>query len=256
MLDADPGLLHAGDESSNQPIHWAVMTRQIDMIDELLDRGADINARRRDGARPIHLSKGDYSYRGWRYVPADVATTPGEVLAHLIDRGAVVGIWTTAHLGDLNRVRELLDQDQRSQTLTQNTTPTTQAPDGAEERGGQRAHRNREASVGGRPESAREHDAPRDARYSAARGGFLRDANTLEEGRREDAGVEFRRHAESRSGAGTAMVDLLCRTVQHDRCSAHYGDLRTAAAVFTANSDRRSAALVTPRRRVTNGSSV
>ena len=31
-----PELLHAGDRRSNQPIHWAVMTRQIDMIDELL----------------------------------------------------------------------------------------------------------------------------------------------------------------------------------------------------------------------------
>lgn len=27
LLDAAPDLLHAGDERSNQPIHWAVMTR-------------------------------------------------------------------------------------------------------------------------------------------------------------------------------------------------------------------------------------
>ena len=46
LLDASPELLHAGDERSNQPIHWAVMTRQIDVIDELLARGADINAPR------------------------------------------------------------------------------------------------------------------------------------------------------------------------------------------------------------------
>src|SRR5262249_28944891 len=62
LLDADPELLHAGDARSNQPIHWAVMTRQIDALDELLSRGADINARRQDGARPIHLSNGDYHY--------------------------------------------------------------------------------------------------------------------------------------------------------------------------------------------------
>ena len=45
------------------------MTRQIPMIDELLARGADINARRADGARPIQLTNGDYHYRGWRDVP-------------------------------------------------------------------------------------------------------------------------------------------------------------------------------------------
>src|SRR5207247_1731804 len=111
LLDASPELLHAGDERSNQPIHWAVMTRQIGLIDELLKRGADINAQHFDGARPIHLSSGDYHYRGWRDVPKDVATTPGAVLDHLIARGAYLDIWTAAHRGDLNRVRELLDQD-------------------------------------------------------------------------------------------------------------------------------------------------
>ena len=50
LLDASPEILHAGDERSNHPIHWAVMTRQIGIIDELLARGADINAQRFDGA--------------------------------------------------------------------------------------------------------------------------------------------------------------------------------------------------------------
>lgn len=56
LLDADPGLLQAGDASGNQPIHWAVMSRQPEVLDELLERGADPNARRPDGARPIQLS--------------------------------------------------------------------------------------------------------------------------------------------------------------------------------------------------------
>jgi ankyrin repeat protein len=111
LLDGSPDLVHVGDEWSNQPIHWAVMTRQIDIIDELLARGADINARRQDGARPIHLSNGDYHYRGWRDVPEAVTTTREEVLAHLIARGAYVDICTAAHMGDLSRVRELLDRD-------------------------------------------------------------------------------------------------------------------------------------------------
>ena len=66
------------------PIHWAVMTRQIGIIDELLARGADINAQRFDGARPIQLTNGDYHYRGGRDVPKETATTPGEALDHLI----------------------------------------------------------------------------------------------------------------------------------------------------------------------------
>src|SRR5450759_809328 len=111
LLDASPELLHAGDERSNQPIHWAVMTRQIDVIDELLARGADINARRSDGARPIQLTNGDYHYRGWRDVPKEATTTPRQVLAHLRARGAYCDICTAAYIGDLERVRELADED-------------------------------------------------------------------------------------------------------------------------------------------------
>ncbi len=111
LLDESPHLLRAGDVRSNQPIHWAVMTRQLPLIDELLARGADIDARRADGARPIQLTNGDYHYRGWRDVPDDVMTTPDEVYRHLVARGARVPIGMAAFKGDLARVRALLDED-------------------------------------------------------------------------------------------------------------------------------------------------
>ena len=111
LLDAQPELLGKGDQRSNQPIHWATMTRQLDAIDELLHRGADINARRIDGARPIHLTNGDYFYRGWRDVPGSWPVTPAQVMTHLKARGALVDLPTACHTGDIERVRELLRQD-------------------------------------------------------------------------------------------------------------------------------------------------
>ena len=59
LLEDSPELVNARDRTSNQPIHWAAMTRQIDVIDELLRYGADLDARRSDGARPIQLANGD-----------------------------------------------------------------------------------------------------------------------------------------------------------------------------------------------------
>ncbi|HEY7475375.1 MAG TPA: ankyrin repeat domain-containing protein [Vicinamibacterales bacterium] len=111
LLDAEPGLLGKGDNRSNQPIHWATMTRQLEAIDELIRRGADINARRMDGARPIHLTNGDYFYRGWRDVPPLWRVTPAQVMTHLKERGAVIDLPTACHTGDIARVRELLDKD-------------------------------------------------------------------------------------------------------------------------------------------------
>jgi ankyrin repeat protein len=111
LLDAQPDLVSKGDRRSNQPIHWATMTRQTKAIDELLRRGADINARRMDGARPIHLTNGDYFYRGWRDVPRYWLITPARVMAHLKARGAIIDLPTACHTGDIARVRELLQQD-------------------------------------------------------------------------------------------------------------------------------------------------
>ncbi len=59
LLDSTPKLLSVGDERGNQPIHWATMTRQLDVIDELLPPGSDVNMRRQDGAHPIQLTNGE-----------------------------------------------------------------------------------------------------------------------------------------------------------------------------------------------------
>ena len=80
------------------------MTRQLDAIDELLRRGADIDARRMDGARPIHVTNGDYFYRGWRDVPRSWPVTPSQVMAHLKARGAFIDLPTACHTGDIERV--------------------------------------------------------------------------------------------------------------------------------------------------------
>ena len=111
LLDGEPALISQGDRRSNQPIHWATMTRQPEAIDELLRRGANLNARRTDGARPIHLTNGDYFYRGWRDVPRDWPVTAAQVMAHLKARGALIDLPTACHTGDIERVRELLRQD-------------------------------------------------------------------------------------------------------------------------------------------------
>lgn len=112
LLKEQPHLLHAGDKRGNQPIHWAALTRQLDLIDYFLEAGADINARRMDGTRPIALTFGDYYYRGWyRDLPPQGLKRHDVVTGYLMARGAYCDISIAAKIGYYERVRDLLDED-------------------------------------------------------------------------------------------------------------------------------------------------
>lgn len=244
MLDASPELLDIGDERSNQPIHWAVMTRQMDIIDELLARGANIDAKRADGARPIHLTNGDYHYRGWRDVPEDTTATPAEVLAHLIARGAYYDIWTAAHRGDLARVTELLNQDPSLANRTSDYNsyyPGCGAPLRNAAAQGHLAIVQLLLERGADPNLREEGIAPHGhALYSAAANGHHEIAQLLlEHGANPSAAVESSADCLSRaiSNGDRKMVDLLASygAARSVEIMAYYGDVHTAAAVFAAN---------------------
>jgi ankyrin repeat protein len=244
LLDATPELLHAGDLSSNQPIHWAAMTRQLDMIDELLARGADVNARRQDGARPIQLTNGDYNYRGWRDVAQDWPTTPAQVLAHLRARGAYVDICTACHIGELERVRALLDEDP---TLANRVSEyvTYYLGSGAPLKNAAAAGHLEIVKLllerGADPNLPEEGIAPHGhALYSAAANGHYEIAKLLlEHGAYPNPEVESSADALSRavSNSDQQMIDLLCSygAAREVHLLAYYGDVRTAAAVFATN---------------------
>lgn len=250
LLDASPELLHARDKAGNQPIHWAVMTRQPDLIDELLARGADINAQRGDGAHPIQLCNGDYDYRGWRDVPKDVTTTPREVLEHLRTRGAEVDICTAAYIGDLERVRELLDQDP-SLANRPSDYVTYYACSGTPLKNAAAAGHIEIVKLllerGADPNLPEEHIAPRGhALHSAVVNGHIEIVKLLLE-RGAYPSAEIESSADTLSAAlGAAgyrtdhnreMVDLLCSygAARPVHLLAYCNDLQTAAAVFAAN---------------------
>lgn len=244
LLDAAPELLHAGDGASNQPIHWAVMTRQLEVIDELLARGADINAKRQDGARPIQLTNGDYNFRGWRDVPQDWPVTPSQVLTHLRERGAYVDICTAASIGDQERVRELLDQDPQLANRVSEYTGYYIGSGAPLKNAAARGHIEIVKLLlerGADPNLPEENIAPHgQALYSAAANGHYEIAKLLlEHGAYPNPEVESSADALSRaiSNSDQRMIDLLCSygAARAVHLMAYYGDVQTAAAVFAAN---------------------
>jgi ankyrin repeat protein len=244
LLDASPELLNAGDARSNQPIHWAVMTRQIEVIDELLTRGADINAARFDGAHPIQLTNGDYHFRGWRDVPQDWPITSAKVLAHLRRNGAYCDICTACHIGDLDRVRELLDQDPaRANRLSEYVTYYlgSGAPLKNAAANGHFDIVKLLLARGADPNLSEEGIAPKGhALYSAVANGHHEIAKLLlEHGAGPNPEVESSADALSRaiSKSDQEMVELLCSygAARAVHLLGYYGDVQTAAAVFSAN---------------------
>ena len=244
LLDASPELLHAGDTRGNQPLHWAVMTRQLDVIDELLNRGAHLDARRTDGARPIQLTNGDYHHRGWRDVPTDHPTKPRAVLDHLRARGAYCDLCTAAHVGDCSRVQELLDHDpalanRPSEYVTYYPCSGTAIRNAAA--AGHLKIVKLLLERGADPNLPEEGIAPRGhALYSAARNGHFEAAKLLlEHGAHANVEVESSADTLTRviANGDHKMLELLCSygAARAVHLLAHSNDLQTAAAVFAAN---------------------
>lgn len=244
LLDAAPELVHAGDQHSNQPIHWATMTRQLRLIDELLARGADLNAARFDGARPIQLTNGDYSFRGWRDVASDWPVSPADVLVHLRKRGAYVDINTAASIGDIERVKQLLKRDPSLANKVSEYVTYYIGAGAPLKNAAARGHLEIVKLLlkhGADPNLPEEGIAPHGhALYSAVYNRHHEIAELLlKHGAFPSPPVESSADALSiaMSNGDDRMVELLCSygSARSVNLLAHYGDVKTAAAVFAAN---------------------
>jgi ankyrin repeat protein len=244
LLDASPLLLHATDEHTNQPIHWAVMTRQTDMIDELLSRGADINAKRFDGAKPVQLVNGDYHFRGWM---KDFPLTPIQVLEHLRSRGAYIDICTACAIGDIDRVKELLNEEPVLANRVSDYV-TYYIGSGAPIKNAAASGHIKIVKIllehGADPNLPEEGIAPYGhALHSAVCNGHI-DIVRLLLDHGAYPNVEIESSADTLSAAiarnNKPMIELLCSygAARKTHLLAYYGDILTAAAVFAANPEK------------------
>ncbi len=244
LLDQHPDWIAARDDGSNEPIHWATMTRQPDLIDLVLQRGASIEAQRLDGARPLQLFHGDYHFRGWSRVSRDWPHSPDAILKHLLSRGAYLDMCTACMMGNMDRVRKLLTQDAAAANrLSECRTyyPGSGSPLYNASQGGHLEIVKLLLARGADPNLPEPGIAPYGrALYSAIVEGHHEIAQVLlEAGSVPNQSVESSADALSRaiSNEDQRAINLLCshgasRAVE---LLAYYGDVLTGAAVFAAN---------------------
>jgi ankyrin repeat protein len=99
LIEADPALVHARGGDGQTPLHFAA---NIEIAGYLLDHGADIETRDIDH----ESTAAQYAASHWPRRP--------EVARYLISRGAQTDILMAAAVGDLERVRNFLDEDPAS----------------------------------------------------------------------------------------------------------------------------------------------
>ena len=163
-------------------------------------------------------------------------TTPREVLAHLRARGAYCDICTAAYIGDLERVRELLDQDpslaNRAVGLRHLLRRLRDAADATPPPGGHIEIVKLLLDRGADPNLPEEGIAPRGhALYSAVDNGHHEIARLLlEHGAYPNPEVESSADALSMAimNGDQRMIDLLCSygAARPVHLLAHYGDVR------------------------------
>ncbi len=111
VIQENPDLVHAADEQGLTPLHWAVGGtgwadggdhHDVELIDFLLDHGADIHAADLVGMKPLHYTiwSGCWGTRGrWA------------LTGYLLAKGAEMTIPIAAALGDIARVQAYLHED-------------------------------------------------------------------------------------------------------------------------------------------------
>lgn len=112
QVDEAPERIRETDERGNTLLHWAALTRNMPLVDELLKRGADLSVRRMDGATPLQVVlEGDYWFRSSRDLSPEAVRNEWFVAGYLVARGAEYDIWTAAAIGDAERVAAMLNDE-------------------------------------------------------------------------------------------------------------------------------------------------
>jgi ankyrin repeat protein len=101
-LAGDPGLAMATDDTGNTALHEAVRGGRLDVMIALLDAGANPDAVRADGGRPINSA---LRMRG------HTALQAGVLAGALLARGAAYNIYLAAVLGDYDYLNAALARD-------------------------------------------------------------------------------------------------------------------------------------------------
>ena len=112
VLADRPELARASDMEGNSSVHWAMLTRQPELVSMLSELGADLDRTRSDGQTPAQvLINGDYDYRTRRELDGLKYPDEATALRALLDAGASYDLSIACAVGDHTRVQAILAEN-------------------------------------------------------------------------------------------------------------------------------------------------
>jgi ankyrin repeat protein len=114
ILRRRPDLARASDALGNNPLHWSVITRQLNLIGRFVESGTPIDAQRADGQTPVLLAVNgatDYWYRATRDKSHPSLRNTSVIVGSLLAHGANYTLSVAAAIGDQERAETLLRKD-------------------------------------------------------------------------------------------------------------------------------------------------
>lgn len=108
LIEKIPEFLISTDAFGNSALHWAVLSRNSELITFLLNENVDTEVRRADGQTPVLIGlNGDYWYRESNITSSDIADR-WDIIRLLIEHGVNYVLSVACAIGDEVRVDEIL----------------------------------------------------------------------------------------------------------------------------------------------------
>ncbi len=114
VLRRTPELALASDALGNNPIHWCVLSRQLQLIDRFHELGTRIDAHRADGQTPLQLAVDqtyDYWYRGVRGRNHPSIRNAWVIAGYLLSCGAKYTLPVACAFGDREYIERILKRN-------------------------------------------------------------------------------------------------------------------------------------------------
>ena len=102
LIEGDPLLVHAHDDYESTPLHWAAQAGRREIVDLLIEKEADVEARNSFDETPLLMAT--INHYDWATRQSDA-----DVINPILEAGATIDVFSAAAIGDTATLERMLE---------------------------------------------------------------------------------------------------------------------------------------------------